>query len=580
MNEIITSDTYLTNEAPPAPPQDHAPGLPPPPSSLGAAAAPAAVTTNDRLRSDSVLSQQTVSVSGDTTSGGAGGEQFLFTVNLPYQGGTMGEQQGRFRRNGGGSRIFELPNDYGVVNPLESEAETYLLRAIERADAEDAAQNEAAATTATNAVLGYIPDKAVDAAVLRYHQQRQSEEQEAFLPEIPSSPSLGTTTSQQRSSSNGSAFRKAASMKNIMSSPRVRSSHNQHRRKLTLDETLFGLTHAMDAIHAESVLPFYEQPQNQEESTTTYMPPPSSLSGSLRHRANTLESYPSGGWTPASIVVPEGDEEEEQQPRNDYYYETPPATSAFDILGQNVEHLYEQTIPPELLVVNDDSTMSTTYRRRPTRKDPTTPDPVDVEHGRPVNDDDEDNKKDFDKKSGDVDANHEDEKTQKKAMEERQKSRWGRARAVLFEEWGITSEMKNFIKPKRNLIRLFANILVVFIALPSLVAAAILFYVFDNPPTGILAGYGQPDADGKLINTNGQEVDPSATSVSYFLIFAGVRQVVTLALALLTQLILIDFLAIDRSLLFKFGSRIPLFIMQARGRHSTTSVHTQKQVKG
>jgi hypothetical protein len=105
---------------------------------------------------------------------------------------------------------------------------------------------------------------------------------------------------------------------------------------------------------------------------------------------------------------------------------------------------------------------------------------------------------------------------------------------------------------------------------PCLAAAAALFYFAGNPPYGILQNYGEP-IDGKLMNTDGEEVDPNSTSTSYFLIFA-VRQIVTLMLAMGSQLFLIDFLAIDRGYLFKLGSRLPLFIMQARGMYFERSL--------
>lgn len=123
--------------------------------------------------------------------------------------------------------------------------------------------------------------------------------------------------------------------------------------------------------------------------------------------------------------------------------------------------------------------------------------------------------------------------------------------------------MKSFIRPKQNKIRLFFTVTVFYIAIPCLGTAAILFYLAGNPPTGQLANYGK-SIDGELKNTDGQVVDPNVTSFSFILVFI-VRQVITFTMAMASQLFLIDFLAIDRGFLFALGSRLPLFIMQARG---------------
>eukprot|EP00934_Nitzschia_sp_Nitz4_P008246 Nitzschia sp. Nitz4//scaffold44_size153857//151542//153963//NITZ4_002752-RA/size153857-snap-gene-0.221-mRNA-1//-1//CDS//3329552250//8236//frame0 len=106
------------------------------------------------------------------------------------------------------------------------------------------------------------------------------------------------------------------------------------------------------------------------------------------------------------------------------------------------------------------------------------------------------------------------------------------------------------------------QLIIVYIGFPSLAVAAILFYFTGNPPTGRFEGQ---DEDGTLRNTSGGVIDPAMTSISYYLLFFGVRQMTTLLMALGTQLILIDYLAIDRGYLFRFGARIPLFVMQARG---------------
>ena len=438
-------------------------------------------------------------------------------INLPYQGDTNTRQT-----------IIELPNQLGIVNPMETEAENYLLRAIERSGNEPGA-----------AILSNVPDDAVDQVIERKMSEDQEESNSNSQSQAPRRDPLSWGGSSGASSR---GFRRAASTRNVGPQSPTPQQHNYHRRKLTLDEQLFGLTHAMDAIRAESSFPYEEEI------------PPSSI-GTGRVRANTYESGGGG----ISDVVPEGNEAEEEEVAQDQAY------SSYETLGQNAEKFYDQSQPSS----DEGGGFTGLMRRGMSRRtfassdesdvkpDKISEEPSDIEEANgspPVAPDDE---MPMDKQDSKV-------RPGQAGSTERRKSRWDRARAAIFDEWVLTSEMKNFIRPKQNTIRLFLTAAIVYIAIPCLGTAAILFYLAGNPPTGIRANYGNLTHGAKLVNTDGQVIDPNSTSVSYFLIFA-VRQVVTLTLAMGSQLFLIDFLAIDRGYLFKLGSRLPLFIMQARG---------------
>ncbi len=434
-----------------------------------------------------------------------------FHINLPYQG------ERNTRRT-----IIELPSGRGIINPMETEAETYLLRAIERTGTEvDSEAN----------ILSNVSDAAVQAMRDRQEaeDQNSSPNHSVQHTKVPSRepPSWGGSSA----TSNRVGFRNVASARNLTSvSP-------QHIRKMTLDEQLFGLTHAMDAMHAESVVPIEED-----------IPAISSVPSRLR--SNTFESS-----TGNTSEVPEGREDQRQ-----------PASS-YEIFAQNADIFYQQALPEAI-------GHSGPIRRASTRNfgddtgfgdDKVNESGVtDEEQGKAFTVTNDDN----DVKMGKKDASL---RGGSSSSTLRVRSPWTRARSVIFDSWGITSEMKNFIRPKQNLIRLYFQIAVLYLALPSLGTAAILFYLVGNPPTGVLANNGNP-IDGKLLNTNGEIVDPNVTSVSFYLVFAGVRQVVTFTLAMGTQLVLIDFLAIDRGYLFKLGSRLPLFIMQARGTYSFSCI--------
>lgn len=92
--------------------------------------------------------------------------------------------------------------------------------------------------------------------------------------------------------------------------------------------------------------------------------------------------------------------------------------------------------------------------------------------------------------------------------------------------------------------------LFLFCMLPSLGVAALLFYVFDNPMP--------PDLD--------PEGNFEYASVSWWLLFLGVRQPITLTLALATQTLIIDFLILRTRTLMKWiGPLGTLFFVQGRG---------------
>ena len=86
-----------------------------------------------------------------------------------------------------------------------------------------------------------------------------------------------------------------------------------------------------------------------------------------------------------------------------------------------------------------------------------------------------------------------------------------------------------------------------FLILPSMIVSAILFYAVGNP---------MPDEPGQL----------AQSSYSWWILFIGARQVCTLALSKLTEIIVVDVLTLkSRTLLKLFGPLVSLLIIQARG---------------
>lgn len=112
------------------------------------------------------------------------------------------------------------------------------------------------------------------------------------------------------------------------------------------------------------------------------------------------------------------------------------------------------------------------------------------------------------------------------------------------------SVFNEFLVERKGTTISYLKRLFLFCIIPCIGVAALLFYVFDNPLLG----------------------DPKATdkskyaSVSWWLLFAGVRQPITLTLAFATQTLLIDFFILRTRALMKWiGPLGTLLFVQARG---------------
>ncbi|CAB9521546.1 Mechanosensitive ion channel protein [Seminavis robusta] len=117
------------------------------------------------------------------------------------------------------------------------------------------------------------------------------------------------------------------------------------------------------------------------------------------------------------------------------------------------------------------------------------------------------------------------------------------------QDWEL---FQQFLTPREGTIWLYVRVVVFLLVLPSLIIAALLFYLKEYP--------------------HQQEVGYSALTpedhpfVSWWFLFIGCRQVVTLSLALATQALVIDYLALGSRFSLKFfGPAVTLLAVQARG---------------
>mmetsp|Transcript_12012 Transcript_12012/g.19295 ORF Transcript_12012/g.19295 Transcript_12012/m.19295 type:complete len:1206 (-) Transcript_12012:575-4192(-) len=122
------------------------------------------------------------------------------------------------------------------------------------------------------------------------------------------------------------------------------------------------------------------------------------------------------------------------------------------------------------------------------------------------------------------------------------------------EEWEV---FNNFLRPRKSSLYTYVKIILMYIMIPSALIAAILFYLAGNPP------------DGKCPNPNvgcagaSRKARPSA---SWWVLFIGCREVVILCLSKLTESFVIDFLALrTQSTLRLFGPMFTLLLVQWKG---------------
>jgi hypothetical protein len=113
------------------------------------------------------------------------------------------------------------------------------------------------------------------------------------------------------------------------------------------------------------------------------------------------------------------------------------------------------------------------------------------------------------------------------------------------DKWDLFNEFLSQKKP--SAMRYLGNV-AFFLVVPSIAVAFLLYYAFGNP----IANKNQ-DADGYA-------------SYSWLLLFFGVRQVITFTLAILTQVLLVDFIALRSRIMLKwFGAVVTLLFITSRG---------------
>jgi hypothetical protein len=114
------------------------------------------------------------------------------------------------------------------------------------------------------------------------------------------------------------------------------------------------------------------------------------------------------------------------------------------------------------------------------------------------------------------------------------------------EEW---DSWRTFFNPRKENILMYTKIVFLYMGIPLVGSSVVLFYGFENPPTGLSMDGSRGDS----------------ASASWCLLFI-MRQAVTLSLALFLQILLVDFFSIVTGVLLKIlGPAFTLLIVQSKG---------------
>jgi hypothetical protein len=124
-----------------------------------------------------------------------------------------------------------------------------------------------------------------------------------------------------------------------------------------------------------------------------------------------------------------------------------------------------------------------------------------------------------------------------------------RTSEALREDWALFGD---FMQPQKASVRASIRQMLLYAILPSLALAFILYYGASNPPTGKREDKGTPLS--------------TAPSISWWVIFLGVRQILVLALAHASEFVLVNYAAVQSPLFIRVaGPKIALLCSISNG---------------
>lgn len=453
------------------------------------------------------------------------------------------------------ARLFSLDTVL-QAGPFEEEAETYILKALEEHENQQPFRQRS--DTATSTILSQVPEStshdfslSPESDVIDYTPSNDSSGGNT-PPRSDHSPRTGSSSSPRNSPI--PATRPRLSSTASIASGRSRSSIFQHehkpllpgaaprpaqrhRRDASVEQTLFGLTSALTALHEEdpksyqqgnhpltaSMIAADNRMASSSESLLDEIQQPSSSADQFAQNAVLLSRVNEESNAAASKSASKTSKDRWNKLRDNLRTVPEGDGSRPESLGDS-EH---NSVVPGATATGSTSALS------------------DVENDLSARDDNDNNNNGGLPPSG---ASVRQSKTHKGS---RRKSVIAHANDKLKEDVEL---WQDFFRPRKDSVWSYIKTVLLYLMLPATGIAMILYYFCENPPTG---------KGGESADVNNPE---GKASVSWWLVFMCVRQVITFSLALGMQGILIDFLCLGSRVMLRLaGPLLTLMIVQSKG---------------
>ena len=387
-----------------------------------------------------------------------------------------------FQRPRSGSGRISL-EDLQNTRPMENEAESYIIRALETRDVHGEKK-----LVEVGPVLSNIPREDLDAL-------DQPAEQEDS---VPSAPNSRSSMQREGSSREDTPLGRPAVIR------RVQSRVAAHRRTGTVGDQLELLAASLDVVHTQHI-DLLTDDHSEGMLPAPLQNRPVHAGDTLQHNANLLFNR---HRSPTDEMR---DEEmgSVTQVKSDDSAETP-ASKRWSLLRNNINAVQGPASP---VAAADNSSLADQHSLETIGKIEEEQEGVGGSDDSPP--EGENSRDKLDPKGVGLEG------YQQLSYKVQKKHRFA-------------AELEDFFAPRRRTINNFLRLVVLGIILPSTGIALLLFYVAGNPPTGVIdleSNLTKSETGGHLVNTNGEFVNPEQASSSWWLIFIGVRQVVTFVMA-------------------------------------------------
>jgi hypothetical protein len=414
-------------------------------------------------------------------------------------------------------RRFDL-DEFLHEAPLELEAETLLLQTLEerepmrtRSDTNGSSSFESLPVDqgvhafSLSPMTSYLSGDETDSKLAGGPTQNENSSPASPSPSYYTAHTQGTATPSKRD-----LLERVTSKRDF---DKAQRSKQGHRRNMTLEETLFGLTSALSTMNVAD----NDSPEPIEIGGEGPVRARADTGASMADTMNTLyKRVIVKNESPKPESVPTDDASHGSSKKSD-------ASANWKFLGANLKKYKTDE---------------------------------EAQHHEPPIVEDEKNDIDIDESlggisTGDNGNNDNGKSDSKKSKTGKRKSNINPFRSLPYaekirEEWEV---MHDFLRPRQSGIYIYCKYVLLYLMLPGLGIAASLYHLADNPPTG-----------------KGKDIHSEYASASFWVIFICIRQVIVATLAKCTEVLFIDFLALQTRLVLRlFGPVVTLLIVQSKG---------------